>query len=237
GECVARGGPIALQLAASALGREPARMISGMSASSHNIGRFFQETVLNRLPPRETAFLVACSLLDALHPELCRAMTEVEDASALLERLQQTTPLLSASENSEWLRMHPLARTAFAKPFAALPEAERLELHWRAAQWLFAQGDIESAARHALAAARAAIAYEWIGEHLCHIAFAGNIAEVLAWLDRLPADVLKLEAVRRAAAWAQAISYRPAAAARNLRTLHASADAAVRYEADLIEAA
>src|SRR4029434_11031551 len=116
-------------------------------------------------------------------------MTEVDDASALLERLQQTTPILSASENSEWLRMHPLARTALAKPFAALPAAERLELRRRAAQWLFAQGDIESAARHALAAARAAIAYEWIGEHLYHIAFAGNVAEVLAWLGLLAAGV------------------------------------------------
>jgi LuxR family transcriptional regulator, maltose regulon positive regulatory protein len=234
---IADGWPIALQLAASVLEREPGRKVAAISGSSHDIGRFFHETILKRLPPGESDFVVACSILDALHPDLCRVMTEVDDASALLERLQRTTPILAASENSEWLRMHPLARSSFAGVFAALPEPKRLELHWRAAQWLRAQGDIEAAARHALASGRTAIAYEWIGEHLYGIAVAGSITEVLAWVDRLPPDVLELEQVRRAAAWAQTLSYQPAAAERNLRALHASADAAVRYEADMIQAA
>jgi LuxR family maltose regulon positive regulatory protein len=234
---IADGWPIALQLAASALERDPGRKVAAISGSSHDIGRFFHETVLNRLPPREADFVVACSILDALHPDLCRAMTEVDDVAALLERLHRTTPILSASENSDWLRMHPLARSAFAGQVAALPGAEQLELHWRAAQWLHAQGDIEAAARHALASGRAAIAYSWVGAHLYDIAMAGNIAGVLAWVDRLPSEVLSLEQVRRAAAWAQTLSYQPAAAENNLCALHASADAAVRYEADMIQAA
>jgi LuxR family transcriptional regulator, maltose regulon positive regulatory protein len=231
------GWPIALQLAASALEREPTRKVAAISGSSRDIGRFFHDTVLKRLPPREADFVVACSILDVLHPDLCHAMTEVDDAAALLERLERTTPMFSATENSEWLRMHPLARSAFAGQFAALPGPERLELHWRAAQWLRTQDDIEAAARHALAAGRSAIAYSWIGEHLYDIALAGHIAAVLAWVDRLPPDVLALEQVRRAAAWAQTLSYEPVAAERNLCALHASADAAVRYEADLIQAA
>ncbi|TMH30453.1 MAG: hypothetical protein E6H66_18330, partial [Betaproteobacteria bacterium] len=126
---ITEGWPMAVQLAISLVESGPGTNLGAVSSRSQDIGRFFQETVLSRLSPQEADFVVGCSILDALHPDLCRVMTGSVHASALLDRLQRTTPILTAVEGDVWLRMHPLARSAFAPLFAALPEDRRQELH------------------------------------------------------------------------------------------------------------
>lgn len=160
------GWPMALRLAVSVLDQEPAAGVGAITGSSRDIGLFFAETVLARLSPAEAEFVVATSIVDALHPDLCRAMTGLEEADAILGRLQAASPIFASSEGSEWMRMHPLARGAFAVRFAALPVDRQRDLHWRAAQWLHTHGDVEAAARHAMAADRSEEAYGWIGQYL-----------------------------------------------------------------------
>ena len=234
---LADGWPIALQLIVSMIEQDPTLDLATLGGKTGNVQRFFTETLLARLPARAAELLVTASMPDAIHPDLIRAMTGADDAGALLADLQATTPILVSGEGSDWLRMHPLARRAFLGHVSALPDERRRELHWRAALWLNEAGDAEAAARHALAAERADIAYEWIGRHLHALSFAGRFGEVLGWVERLPGDVLSQPEVRLAIAWAQALSYRPRAAAETLAGLACETEPQIRYEADLILAA
>ena len=232
----ADGWPIALLLVTSVLEHDPTLDFSAIAGKSPNIEHFFTETLLARLPPAHADLLVTASILDALHPELLRAMTGSDDVGALLDRLAATTPILAMGEGSAWLRMHPLARQALGRLFSALPPARQRELHWRAAEWLHQCGDAEAAARHALAAERPDVACEWIGHQLHELAMASRRGEVLRWAERLPPDVATLPEVRLAIGWAQTLSYQPGAAMKTLAPLAAATDPQVRYEADLIEA-
>ena len=115
----ADGWPIALLLVTSVLEHDPTLDFSVIAGKSPNIEHFFTETLLARLPPADADLLVSASILDALHPELVRAMTGSDDAAALLDRLAATTPILAMGEGSAWLRMHPLARQALGGLFRA----------------------------------------------------------------------------------------------------------------------
>ena len=230
------GWPILVQLAASVIEADPAVVKRGLARGSRDLGRYFRESVLGRLEPHVADFVVACSMLDVLHPDLCRAVTGDPNAAALLEELHHTTPILTAVEDEPWARMHPLARAAFEPQFAALPVEERHALHWRAAQWLREHGDPEAAARHALAAGRDDVAHEWVGMHLYSLALSGNFAEVLAWAERLPGSILALPRVGLAIARSYGMSYQPAAALRQLASIVADRDPDVRFERDLFQA-
>jgi LuxR family maltose regulon positive regulatory protein len=232
----ADGWPIALLLLASVLEHDPTLDLSAIAGKSPNIEHFFTETLLARLPSAHADLLVTASILDAVHPELLRAMTGSDDVPALLERLAATTPILAMGEGSQWLRMHPLARQALGRLFSALPQARQRELHWRAATWLHECGDAEAAARHALGAGRQDVACEWIGRQLHELAMSSRRGEVLRWAERLPPDVAALPEVLLGIGWAQTLSYQPRAAMTTLATLAAATDPQVRYEADLIEA-
>jgi LuxR family transcriptional regulator, maltose regulon positive regulatory protein len=230
------GWPILVQLATSVIEANPGVAKGGLARGSRDLGRYFRESALARLEPHEAEFVVACSHLDALHPDLCRVVTGNPDAAALLDHLHHRTPILTAIEDEGWARMHPLARAAFESRFAALPAEERHALHWRAAQWLREHGDPEAAARHALAAGHDDVAHEWIGMHMYSLALSGNLAEVLAWAERLPPAILALPRVGLAIARAYGMSYQPASTLRQLASLAADRDPDVRFERDLIHA-
>jgi LuxR family maltose regulon positive regulatory protein len=228
------GWPIALRLAVSVLDQEPAAGVAAITGSSR-VGMFFAETVLARLPSAEADFVIAISMLDALQPDLCHVVTGIEDAGLLLARLQAASPIFASSEGSDWLRMHPLARGAFAGRFATLPIIQQRDRHWRAAQWLHTYGDVEAAARHAMAADRSNEAYEWIGQHLLALAYRGHVSEVLSWAEKLPPEIAARPEVTLAIGWVQTVSYLPGAV-DNVRRLASSKNKDVRYETAMIMA-
>jgi LuxR family maltose regulon positive regulatory protein len=230
------GWPIALGMAIAILEQQPTAGAGIIARNPRDVGLFFTETVLDRLEPHAAAFVIATSILDALHPDLCRAMTDSGEANVLLDSIQKATPILAASEGGDWLRMHPLARRAFADQFALLPTSKQRDLHWRAARWLNDAGDVEAAARHAMAAERPDEAYQWIGLHLLKLAYRGHIAEVLAWAEKLPPNIASHADTALAIGWAQTLSYLPGAAADTVRHLVAAKSEDVRYEAGLIVA-
>ena len=232
----ADGWPIALMLIASVLEHDPTLDPSAIEGKSPSIEHFFTETLLAQLPPAHSDLLVTASILDAVHPELLGAMTGNADVAALLKGLTSTTPIFTAAEDSAWLRMHPLARHTLGNLFSALPPERQCELHWRAAKWLHSDGDAEAAARHAFAAGRQDVAYEWISHQIHELAMTSRRGEVLRWAERLPPDVAALPEVRLGIGWAQTLSYQTRAAEETLASLAAATDPQIRYEADLIEA-
>ncbi len=205
------GWPLGLQLAITAIGQsdDPEQALQQFSNSGDEATQQLLSGFLEHLPAELADFILRCSLLDALHPDLCAAITGKPDAQKALEQLRGETPLLTSVENSEWLRLHPLIREYMrSKASHSLPAAELQDIHQRAWHWLAEQGDAEHAARHALAAGFAHEAFALIANSLYDSCMKdGHYGTVADWLSRLPESEKFLNtAVRLTAGWQAALS-------------------------------
>jgi LuxR family maltose regulon positive regulatory protein len=200
---------LGLQLAAAALERapNPQRALEEFSKSHDDATQHLFESLLVSLPQELGHFLTRCALLDALHPSLCEAVTGDEDAALLLQRLVVETPLLTATEEGEWLRLHPLAREYLrSRAGKILAEDERRDIHVRAWRWLAAHGAPEPAAQHALAAGCEREALELISKSLRQEFDLGHHGQVVEWLARIPPAAIESSVpLRLVALWMHAL--------------------------------
>ncbi|BAL24277.1 LuxR C-terminal-related transcriptional regulator [Azoarcus sp. KH32C] len=210
------GWPLGLQLALATIEKSVSvrDAITAFSVRTGDIQRYFVECLIERLPAELADFLTRISIIDSVHPDLCDAITGRNDSKQLLERLQDATPILHAGVDSEWLRIHPLARDFLKDRFATLSEEERASAHERAARWLAELQMYEAAARQALLAGREQLAYEFAARCLYDVLLTGEVARVSEWVERLPrAEVEKRPRLRLAVGWVLAMSDRHAEAA------------------------
>jgi LuxR family maltose regulon positive regulatory protein len=234
------GWPLGLQLALTALARDPKPKlaVSAMAARSGKLHGYFLEVLLSNLDPVDADFLQRIAILDQLHPDLCRVVVGSNDAPERLVRLARDTPVFQSGEGSEWMRMHALARDALRQQFATRKPAEQADMHAGAARWLAEHGLYEDAARHALAAGQNRAAYDLAERCLYEACIRrGRQTVVLDWLERLPpAELDRRPRLMLAAAWALATSERHAEA-ENLVTRileHGGGDAELQCECALI---
>lgn len=194
--------------------------------------------LLGNLDPADLDFLTRISLADPLHPELCEALVPDSDARGRLARLLRDTPVLVASEQSDWLRLHSLAGEALRERLRALPAPQQQELHAHAADWLAERGLLDAAAEHAHASGQHQKAYELAERSLYDTLMTqGRHSAVLEWLGRLPADELdRRPRLLLAAAWSLALSERHDQAQQLVNRILAQpgVDDALRCECALI---
>jgi LuxR family maltose regulon positive regulatory protein len=242
---VTEGWPLGLQLALSvmAAGSDPQTEVSAMAAQGGAVSAPLRDQFVNlllaNLDAADVTFLTRISILDPLHPALCQTVAQAPEACERLARLARDTPVLAAGEASDWLRMHALAREELRRRFALLPADEQAALHARAAQGLAAQGLIESAALHALAAGQRETAYDLAERSLYESLMArGQQGTVLEWLSRLPAEeVDRRPRLLLAVAWSLALSERHEQANHFVERMLAQpgTGAALRCECALIQ--
>lgn len=235
------GWPIGLQMAASTIERAPqlGAAIADLSARRGDLERFFLESLLSQLPSELGDFLIRCSMLESMSPELCAAVAETTAASAHLERLMRETPIVAVGEGQGWIRLHTLARDFLLGQFGKLPAEERRALHRRAAAWYSDRKMLREAARHALEGGDEAQAIRHAAESLRTIAREGRLAEAREWMGRLPHDVIERDVpLRLTVAWIKALGEAPADAFAMVDPIaaDAAADPHSRLEADLIGA-
>ena len=183
------GWPLGLQLALSAIsaGAEPRAAVSGMAGRLGELREHLVGVLLSNLDAADVDFLARISILEDLHPDLCRSLSGDDDAPARLARLGRDTPVFVVGEHSEWMRMSVLARETLRQRFTALPAAMQGHAHARAAAWLDEHGLLEPAARHALAAGLHDKAYELAERSLYEsIMKRGRQSTVLGWVADLP---------------------------------------------------
>lgn len=229
------GWPMGLQMLLVDVEREGdvSAALRRAATSATGLDTLFADVLLPRLGSEDVAFLTAIAPLEQLEPHLCAAVTGRHDCREVLERLRDETPMLHASESSEWLRLHAACRDVLLRRFDALPESERVTLHWRAAEWLHAASMHEPAARHALAAGRHETAYAWIAQALFGLLTSGRVVAARDWLERLPeSTVLGNDRLRLVAAWLHALSSDPGEAFPLTETLIGpDVDPSLRFEA------
>lgn len=235
------GWPLGLQLALSvmAAGSDPQAELSVMAAQGGALRGQLVNLLLANLDPADVEFLTRIAILDPLNPQLCSTVVRSADAHERLARLARDTPVFTAGEATDWLRMHALARGELRHRFARLPADEQAMLHARAAEGLAEQGLVEAAARHALAAGQHEAAYDLAERSLYQSLMAhGHQSAVLEWLARLPVnEVNRRPRLLLAAAWSLALSERHEQASRFIERILAPSetDAALRCECALIQ--
>ena len=230
------GWALGLQLAVATIERSAdlQEAIAAFSVRSGDLHRYFVECLVDHLPPAAAEFLVRVSFVDALSPALCEAITGQQRCVELLAQLRASTPIFSDGVDSDWSRIHPLAREFLTVRFAALPESERREFHARAACWLEQHGQQEEAARQMLKAGLTDKAFELVERSLHDILLAGHVSLVADWMERLPQEeIVRRPHLRLTLGWMLAQSERHTEAASLVGPMvdDATADAGDRCEA------
>lgn len=203
-----------LQLAAISLRHRPdaAARVNAFGGSQRFVLDYLADEVLDGVDDDLRSFLVQTSIAERFDAGLCRALTDREDADALLARAERGNLFLVALDaERHWYRYHQL----FADYLRAqLDEHERRELHERASAYLEARSLGPEAVDHALAAGSIDRAVRII-EHEARPAFeAGELTTLLGWLEGLPAERLAASAeLVSLQGWALLFTGQPAAAA------------------------
>ena len=220
---VTEGWPLGLQLAITMLAKssDPMTEIAAMTSDSHSLNSHLMDQMLAKLDPTDMAFLKQIAILDHLYPDLCRALTQDEQADERLARLSHETPILVTGENGDWLRLHTLAKQALREQSRAMSVQEHAQLHERASLWFAEHKQLELAAVHALKAGREEQAYDLAEKSLYDTLMTrGQQAQVLQWLDQMPEMALhQRPRLLLAGAWSLALSERHAQARQSVERL------------------
>ena len=182
-----------LYLAALSLaGRADApAFVRTFAGDNRHIVDYLMAEVLEGQPPELRSFLLRTSVLGRLSGALCDAVLQTSGSASVLEKIERENLFVVPLDMSRrWYRYHQL--------FAELlrTELQRSEpdlvagLHRRAAAWFEAEGLVDEAVRHLVAAGDIAasadlIAADWVNEFN-----GGGLSTVSGWLDLLPDETV-----------------------------------------------
>jgi LuxR family maltose regulon positive regulatory protein len=134
---------------------EPGRRAEAIRGDDRHVMDYLGSEVLARLPEDHRRFLVRSSVLDRLSGPLCDTALGRTGSGDLLEALLQAGLfLVPLDERREWYRYHRLFRDALRRELDRTAPDDGPVVLERAARWLRANGDVEAAVRHLLAAGR-----------------------------------------------------------------------------------
>ncbi|MGV9803745.1 LuxR C-terminal-related transcriptional regulator [Mycobacterium sp. NPDC003449] len=180
---------------------DTASLIKMFAGDNRHIVDYLMVEVLDQQPAQLRSFLLRTSVLGRLSGTLCDAVLQTSDSASILERIERENLFVVPLDMSRrWYRYHHL--------FAELLRAElhRSEpdlvagLHRRAAAWFEAEGLVDEAVRHLVAAgdieqSADLIASDWVDEFN-----AGGLTTISGWLDLLPDQTVsadpRLSAIR-----------------------------------------
>lgn len=233
------GWPLGSRLAIAAQVRNP-NVDQLEHAVAADLGRYFLERVLNRLPSETFAMLVRIAHLDPVHPELCKAVLGEDASVGNIDRLVDEYPILTRNDDGPWLRLHATARELLGRYHDELDAGLRQGLAARACHWYTDHGMFEEAAHQARLAGDDDRAMRLAEAGLRAMTQDGRNSEVLDWYARVsPAEIGQHPGFWAPAAWTLAMSNRFAEAdefIERIRSREGVTPAEV-YEAAMIEGA
>ena len=181
----------ALSLAGRA---DAAGFIRTFAGDNRHIVDYLMAEVLEVQPPQVRSFLLRTSVLGRLSGSLCDAVLEGTGSAATLEKIDRENLFLVPLDMSRrWYRYHHLFGELLRTELHRSEPDLVASLHRRAAAWFEAEGLVDEALRHLVAAgelARAAdlIADDWVNEFN-----GGGLSTVSGWLDLLPPEMVSRE--------------------------------------------
>jgi len=147
------GWPAGLQLAALTLrsATDPAAAATRISGGERHLLDYFSTEVLPGLDAGQRDLLVRASVLERLSGPLCDAVLQRSGSSALLAALTRADLFITPLDE-QWFRCHRLFRDVLRRELADAAPDSTSELLGRAADWFLAQGQVEQAIEHRIAA-------------------------------------------------------------------------------------
>jgi LuxR family transcriptional regulator, maltose regulon positive regulatory protein len=180
----------ALSLAGRA---DAAAFIRTFAGDNRHIVDYLMAEVLDSQPAQMRGFLLRTSVLGRLSGALCDAMLQTSGSASVLEQMERENLFVVPLDMSRrWYRYHHLfGELLRAELHRSQPDVVA-GLHQRAAGWFVAEGLVDEAVRHLVAAGDIGgsadlIAADWVNEFN-----SGGLSTVSGWLDLLP-----VESVRR----------------------------------------
>src|SRR5215472_3300529 len=203
------GWPAGIYMVALSLREHPApdEFIRGFTGSNRFVVDFLTEEVLSRQPHHVRQFLTRTSILGRLTAPLCDAVAGTANAAKVLDLLERENLFLVPLDDDRlWFRYHQLFRQMLRSQLARTEPDIVPELHRRASAWYRAEGAIEEAIRHALAAGDTGVAASLIAQNWYAFVFGGRTATVRGWMRSLGDDRIRADPVAaHVAAWVAAL--------------------------------
>jgi len=170
-------------------GREkPEAVIASLSGNHRHILSYLTEEVLKQQLPSVQEFLLQTSILAKFNADLCNAVTQRSDASALLEQLLASNLfLIPLDDEGNWYRYHHLFADLLLSILSRSQPKLVKEYHIRSAEWFEQQHMPLDAIDHALAAHDFARAATLLETYTWTLLNQGYVRRVEAWMQSLPA--------------------------------------------------
>jgi LuxR family maltose regulon positive regulatory protein len=172
-------------------GRDAAAFIETFRGTHRFVLDYLMEEVLSQQPPARQDFLLQTSILERMTGPLCEAVCmDLPGArgQAILEELEQANLfLLPLDHERQWYRYHSLFADLLNSSLRQVRSADQIrELHRRAGQWHQAQGLLEEAVKHTLAAHDFDQAVSILEQNLLAILYHSGAPTFLGWIEQLP---------------------------------------------------
>jgi LuxR family transcriptional regulator, maltose regulon positive regulatory protein len=184
------GWPAALYLAALSLGdsSDPATAAMWFGGHDRLVADYLRDEVLSELPPDRIAFLMRASVLDQLSGPVCDAVLQRADSGRVLAELERSNVLVFPADNAGYHTYHGLLAEMLRAELHRSEPRLASKLHGRAATWHAANGDIDDAVRHAIAARDAGLAGDLLWANLLRYVSYGRNAPIQRWLAHFTDD-------------------------------------------------
>lgn len=181
-------------LASLSLERRQARsdFLQSFSGTDRDVAEFLAQDVLLRQPDEVQQFLLATSVLTRFDAALAREVTGRADTPQMLERLRGGNLFVVAlDDQGRWLRYHHLFADFLRARLERRHPGASVGLHRKAAAWYQAQGEVDAALFHWLAAGDDDRAAAYIDDVAMAYLTRGQLMLIRDWLARLPEAAIR----------------------------------------------
>lgn len=216
--CEGRVGPLAATVAGA--GRDPLDDPVAWLLGP-GVDLLFQSEV-DALEQGDLDLLVGCSVLEVLTPDACDGVLGTTDSGFRLARLERARLVRRRhAEPGSGYRVHGLLAEHLRRRLAQRGRGAESLAHRLAARWLAAQGEVESAITHLLAAGDIREAMSLLETHLSTLLDDGRVAAVRRWYRAAPGTVVTDDVLHLlGSAWAEVMGGNIAGAEHQVLLLH-----------------
>ena len=190
-----------LQMAAISMkgrGRDEdvAAFVEAFGGTNRYILDYLMDEVLNQQPPASQDFLIETSILTRMCAQLCDAVRspgEASDSQAILAQLERSNLFLTPLDDERrWYRYHHLFADLVSSTLRQRRSEEQVrELHRRASRWHQANGLLDEAMIHAMAAHDFERAASMIEENIASMLSRSEAPALLGWIEKLPEAIVR----------------------------------------------
>ncbi len=172
-------------------------VMSILSSENTDITQYLLDEVLIHQLPGIYSFLLKVSILDRFCVSLCEAIIGETDPAwnvrACLDWIERSELFIIPMDNKgEWHRFHDLFQEMLQQRLSAMSEpGQIIDLHRRASFWFEAQGLIDEALRHALAAGDLDLAAHLMNAGLCDVLNHEDRVTMERWSRLLPDESIQ----------------------------------------------